>query len=600
MAAAQLFRTAPKAQLPAFLSVRRVRLATGLVLFAYATTHFTNHSLGNISVEAMEKGLVVQKLIWQSVLGGVVLYAALFTHMGLGIWVLYQRRQFRWTRLEATQFVLGLSIPFLLADHFFGTRVALTWFGLEKSYAQELFKFWVNSPGAGALQAAALLIVWIHGCIGVHFWLALKPSYPRFKNLLFAFAVLLPSLALLGYFQGGRRILIEANDPSWRAQHLTPAHVGTVDENARLIAVRSASLLLLAAIGVAAFGARAIRRWAEQRFGSIVLTYPDRAIRAPRGLSVLEASLLNDVPHAHVCGGRGRCSTCRILVTSELARLPAASPSEQLVLDRIGAEAGVRLACQLRPTSDIAFAPLLPPHATIADVRRRAPASSGEARYTVIMFVDMRGSSRLAEVRLPYDTVFIVNQFLNAVSSGVIAYGGEPNQILGDGLLALFGLKVRPDAACRQAALACAAIAANVEKLNQALAHDLNEPIRFGIGLHAGLIVAGEIGYERHAQFTVIGDAVNVAARLQDLTKPFGCEVLMSEEVYTRAGFASDDLPSHDVDARGREAQVKVRSATRAADLASLIAAATAPTTSWPAASGMNRTRGPRPTGLAR
>ena len=94
-----------------------------------------------------------------------------------------------------------------------------------------------------------------------------------------------------------------------------------------------------------------------------------------------------------------------------------------------------------------------------------------------------------------------------------------------------------------------------------ALAHGLHEPIRFGIGIHAGLIVAGDIGHERHAQFTVIGDPVNVAARLQDLTKPLGCEVLMSEEVYSHAGFDPDDLPSHEVETRGREASVKARSA---------------------------------------
>jgi adenylate cyclase len=131
----------------------------------------------------------------------------------------------------------------------------------------------------------------------------------------------------------------------------------------------------------------------------------------------------------------------------------------------------------------------------------------------------------------------------------------------------------RPEAACRQAIAASVAIAARVETLNGALAYALLEPIRFGIGIHAGVTIAGNIGYERHAQFTVIGDPVNVAARLEELTKPFGCEVMMSEEVYERAGFGADDLPAHEVDARGRDAAVKVRSVAKAADLAALIAA---------------------------
>ena len=222
---------------------------------------------------------------------------------------------------------------------------------------------------------------------------------------------------------------------------------------------------------------------------------------------------------------------------------------------------------------------MLSPYATTVDTHRTGAAASGVERYVVIMFVDMRGSSRLAERRLPFDTVFIINQFLNAVSSAVLSAGGEPNQVLGDGLLALFGMSGPPDVACRQAIAASAAIAARVESLNKALAHALVEPICFGVGIHAGMTIAGAIGYERHAQFTVIGDPVHVAARLEALTKTLGCEVLMSEEVYEGAGFGPDDLPAHDVEARGREASVKVRSVARAADLARVIPAE-APTAS--------------------
>src|SRR5277367_6436471 len=216
-------------------SLRQIRLATGLVLYVYVSLHFADHALGNISVGAMESGLAIQKLIWQSLAGATILYVSLLMHVSLGFWALYERRQFRWTRLEATQLVLGLSIPFLLADHFLGTRVSLSAFGLDKGYNQELFKFWVGSPLSGALQAVLLLIVWIHGSIGIHFWLALKPFYPRVRNVLLAVAVLLPALALLGYFQGGRQTLKSATDPAWQAENLTPAQVGTADENALLV-----------------------------------------------------------------------------------------------------------------------------------------------------------------------------------------------------------------------------------------------------------------------------------------------------------------------------------------------------------------------------
>jgi adenylate cyclase len=554
-------------------SLRQIRLATGLVLFVYATLHFANHALGNVSIGAMESGLVLQRLIWQSLPGAVILYLSLLTHMGLGFWALYARRRFRWTRLEASQLVLGLTIPFLLANHMIGTRIAMSQFGLEKGYAQELVGFWVNSPLLGALQAVLLLMVWIHGCLGIHFWLRLKPFYPRVKEPLLAAAVLLPTLALLGYYHGGEHTLLLVQDPAWRARNLSPGHIGTPAQNAVLLDERTRLLVALAAALAATILARGFRRWQENRVGSIRLTYPDRTIRVARGFSVLEASLINNIPHAHVCGGRGRCSTCRIRILGDLDGLPAPSAAEQAVLERVHAGPGVRLACQLRPNRDIAFVPMLSPYATMLDVYRIGGPNSGIERYLVIMFVDMRGSSRLAERRLPFDTVFIINQFLNAVSHAVLSAGGEPNQVLGDGLLALFGMGDPPDVACRQAIAASAAIAARVESLNTALTHALLEPIRFGIGIHAGVIVAGAIGYERHAQFTVIGDPVNVAARLEALTKTLGCEVLMSEEVYERAGFGPDDLPAQDVEARGREESVKVRSVARAADLAGLIAA---------------------------
>src|SRR5260370_6469875 len=176
-------------------------------------------------------------------------------------------------------------------------------------------------------------------------------------------------------------------------------------------------------------------------------------------------------------------------------------------------------------------------------LRTSSPARIGEERYLVSMFVDMRGSTRLAENRLPFDTVFIVNRFLGAVSQAVIECGGQPNQFVGDGQLALFGLATSPQAACRQALKAAAMIAINVDELNQYLNHDLREPIRFGIGIHGGEVIIGDIGYRDHMVFTALGDAVNVAARLQEMTKSLACEAIVSEELRVPAGLPAVVLP---------------------------------------------------------
>ena len=361
-----------------------------------------------------------------------------------------------------------------------------------------------------------------------------------------SFAVLLPALALLGYFQGGRSLIALA---SIRPGELCISRRTASASPGRTLSLASdrnwffgALIVTLAAIPAA----RLARHWAERRRGLVTLTYPERTVRVPRGLSVLDASLRYNIPHAHVCGGRGRCSTCRIRVVGGRADYRTQRGGGGGAGARAGRN-GRRLACQLRPESDVSFVPLLPPQASVADAYKDNQPHSGDERYVVMMFVDMRDSTSLAEHRLPFDTVFLINRFLNAVSSAVIAAGGAPNQILGDGLLALFGLGKGPAEACRQAVEACALIAHNVERLSAQLADELPGPIRFGIGVHAGLVILGDIGYEKYAAFTVIGDPVNVAARLQDLTRTIGCEVLMSEEVYAQAGFSPDALPAHDV-----------------------------------------------------
>ena len=306
----------------------------------------------------------------------------------------------------------------------------------------------------------------------------------------------------------------------------------------------------------------------------ISLSYGNgRTVRVPKGLSVLEASLRNNVPHASVCGGRARCSTCRIRVIGDHAALPEPSQREAFVLHRVGADdPSIRLACQLRPATDLSFFQLFLPHVVSADGHASNPTRIGEERYLVSMFVDMRGSTKLAEKRLPFDTVFIVNRFLGAVSQAVLECGGRPNQFVGDGMLALFGLATSRQQACRQALQAAAMISVNVDELNQFLSHDLREPIRFGIGIHGGEVIVGDIGYRDHMVFTALGDPVNVAARLQDMTKALSCEAVISDEVRATAGLAEDALPSHEVAIRGRNEPMIVRSVAETKTLTALVA----------------------------
>jgi adenylate cyclase len=554
------------------VGVRQIRMVCGLILFAYLISHFLNHALGNISLEALAWGLHYHLLFWQFLPVAIVFYTAILVHGGLGIWALYERRQFRWKAIEPLQLVLGLSIPLLAAAHVIVTRLGYTLFGISRLYPQVLHGYWATASHRIWLTLSVLIVAWVHGSIGLYFWLRMKTFFPRAAPFLLAAAVLLPTLALLGLYQSGRTVVKESADPQWRTANLSPDKVGTPAQTDRLENILGHFLIgYLGLLGLV-LAARGIRTLRERRVGMITLFYGNgRTVRVPKGLSVLEASLRHQVPHASVCGGRARCSTCRIRVIGDCSSLPQPSNRESFVLNRVGSasDPAIRLACQLRPESDLSFFQIFTPQPVATP--HGGPSHIGEERYLVSMFVDMRGSTRLAEHRLPFDTVFIVNRFLGAVSKAVIECGGQPNQFIGDGQLALFGLATNHQTACRQALKAAAHISVHVEELNQFLKNDLREPIRFGIGIHGGEVIVGDIGYRDHIVFTALGDAVNIAARLQDMTKGLGCEVICSDEVRATAGLSIDALPRQDIEIRGRTKPMSVCVVAHAAALSGLV-----------------------------
>jgi adenylate cyclase len=555
------------------VSLRQIRLVCGLVLFAYLISHFLNHALGNISMDALAAGVHFHMLFWRFPPVAIVFYGSALVHAGLGVWALYRRRQFHWKAIEPLQLVLGLSIPALIIAHVAGARIGQAAFGHEKLYPQILYADWIAAPHKMWLMYGVLLVSWIHGCIGLHFWLRMKAFYRSAAPFLLAGAVLVPTLAMLGLYQGARNVARDSASTAWKADNLSRRHIGTPAEQKALADIEDDFLIgYLGLLGLVllARGARALN---ERRGGMITLSYGNgRSVRVPKGLSVLEASLRHNVPHASVCGGRARCSTCRIRVIGDFDSLPEPSLREAFVLDRVGAaDPSIRLACQLRPAGDLSFFQLFMPYAMSAHAHASQLHRIGQERYLVSLFVDMRGSTRLAEKRLPFDTVFIVNRFLGAVSQAVIACGGQPNQFVGDGQLALFGLTAGPQTACRQALKAAAMISVNIDELNEALSHDLHEPIRFGIGMHGGEVIIGDIGYRNHMVFTALGDAVNVAARLQDMTKSLGCEAIVSDEVRLTAGLAPDVLPEQQVAIRGRSEPMTVHPVASARTLSALV-----------------------------
>jgi adenylate cyclase len=546
--------------------IRRIRLGAAFVLLTYLVLHFSNHALGLVSLGAMEAGRWWFLALWRSVPGTLALYGAITLHGVLALWLLYQRRSLRMPAWETTQYTLGLLLPALLTIHVVGTRIAWWQAGTDDRYARLLLVFWVLAPERGAWQVVALTLAWTHACIGMHYWLRSRPWYPRAAVWLLGVALLMPSAALAGFVAGGREVQALARTPGWTETLMRETRTPGPGQAAALTRIRSGFLDAYLGALVAVFAARGVRAlWQRRR--SVRITYPGRpTVTVPVGFSVLDASRTAGIPHASVCGGRGRCSTCRVLVTRGLEGLPPPREAERRVLARVGAAPNVRLACQTRPGHDLSVVPLLAPSIAAAE-SLTTDLRQGHESEVAVLFADLRGFTRMAENKLPYDVVFFLNRYFEAVGTAITGAGGVTNQFTGDGVMALFGIEDGPAVGSRQALAAARAMVESVAALSAELAGDLPAPMRIGIGVHAGPAVVGQMGWGQSFYLTAVGDTVHVAARLEQATKDYGAELVVSDDVARFAGADLSAFPAHDLAVRNRAGRVSIRVVARVAAL---------------------------------
>lgn len=528
----------------------KLRLYSGLILFTYVTGHLVSHAFGIVSLNAMNGTLAYAAQVWWNPVGQVALFGALAVHLGCALFAIYRRDSLRMRRWQAAQLVLGLLIPLVLAGHIVGTRILYLTYGVASDYTFVLSVLWVAYPILGLLQAVLLVAAWSHGCIGIYGWQMTKPWFGRHAPVLLALAAVLPALSLAGYLAAGLEVQAMLSDAQALAGMLASKKLSpeAVDFEFTLIPIVLGIYLL--AVG----GAFVSRAWRlSRRKDRVRVTYPGgRSHVMPAGATVLGTSLANGIPHASVCGGRGRCSTCRVQTGQGAEYLTPASPDEEKVLRRVGAPPGVRLACQLKPTRDLQVTPLLPVSANVTDGFGRADYVSGQEREIAILFADLRGFTSLSERKLPYDVVFLLNRYFAVMGEAIESAGGRLDKFIGDGVMALFGVESGADEGCRRALRAAAAMAEALEVMNDGLAGDLEEPLRMGIGIHIGPSIVGEMGYGAAKGLTAVGDAVNTASRLEAMTKTFSAQLVISAEVARRAGLGEAGFERKDAEIRGK------------------------------------------------
>ena len=371
-------------------------------------------------------------------------------------------------------------------------------------------------------------------------------------------ALLLPALAIAGFISAGNQFLrLAKTDPATIQLLLDDSNT----TEASIVAVGKIALVAVTVhLGLMLFPfcARAIRAWLDQRQSRPFLFYPSgRKIPVRAGATVLEALRDCGIPHAAVCGGRARCTTCRILVSSGLDDLSPPEAQEAAALARIDAASGVRLACQVRPTMDVSIVPLLAADASPADGNTKGELEGSERPITV-MFVDVRDSTLLGESKMPYDVLFLLNQFFREMTKALVATNGHYSQFTGDGLMALYGLKTaNPATGAADAIRGAQEMVSRLNRLNRELRGEMSKPLRIGIGIHFGEAIVGTMGPPGSQIITAIGDMVNTCARLENLTKEYGCPIIVSRRAAELAGLNVDGLKLHDGFVKGRVASVE-------------------------------------------
>jgi adenylate cyclase len=265
---------------------------------------------------------------------------------------------------------------------------------------------------------------------------------------------------------------------------------------------------------------------------------PDEKQIVMRGSeTILAASLREGIQHAYACGGRARCSICRISVEEGLEFCGPRSKGERLVAERLKLSPETRLACQTKITGDVKVRRLVIDDDDIEFTRGIAegprPASIGEEKNLAILFADVRGFTALSERMSPYDVIYFLNRYFHLTSKVIENYGGYVENYMGDGMMALFGHDDVPDAAFR-AVSAGLTMLEEVEKRSRQFEELYGLSVRIGVGIHHGNVVVGTIGAGDRQRITAIGDSVNFASRIESANKRYGTELLISNEVHRR------------------------------------------------------------------
>ncbi|HYH15493.1 MAG TPA: adenylate/guanylate cyclase domain-containing protein [Flavisolibacter sp.] len=264
----------------------------------------------------------------------------------------------------------------------------------------------------------------------------------------------------------------------------------------------------------------------------------DRSVKIEEGQTILEASLLADIPHYHACGGKAKCSTCRILVKEGSEYLTPYNSKEAALRRMISFPSDVRLACQTYVTG-----PQVKLHRLIRDETdiglyitnnfKEDLVNIGEERELALFFLDIRNFTTFMVNYLAFDVIHVMRRLFSLFRACIEKHNGQIIETAGDGFYAVFGFEQTRQQAANDACGAAFTIQKELQYFNdQYLTKHFLHRFDVGIGIHVGRVIIGNIGIGVNNNLTVMGLPVNIASRLQGATKELNNSIVVSADTY--------------------------------------------------------------------
>ena len=547
--------------------IRKIRVYTGVVIFTYVTIHLMNHTLGLISIKSMDNMNQYISMALKTNFGTSVLYTAFLGHSICGFVGLLKRRSFRMPVRDWAQIIFGLLLPWVLLIHLMANGYSTRAEDLKSSYELLILATWIFDTKYIILYNLMLIAAWVHGVIGIVGIIRYSPIYQNKKTAFLIVFWLIPILSMLGYISAGKEMIFNYSTNTAIISEILQ-NANFTEELGQKITSRSNFILkkyplILLGLVLLLLGIYKIRA----RKNPVLIKYPHgREIRIPSGTTILEASRENGIHHVSTCGGKGRCSTCRVRILSDLSVLPERNQIEADIAAKLSLEDDVRLACQLRPIAPIEIRQLVNANNLSITAIERA-SLSGREQEIVVMFIDLRNFTPISAKLLPYDTVYLLNEYFRTAGEAIESVGGKIDKFIGDGIMAIFSKHSSLKDNCISALAAAKEISVGMNTLNTESQDDFNTHLRIGIGIHAGTSIVGELGHGSAIAETAIGECVNIASRLEQLTKEEGCELIVSADLYEKSDLPQEPLRRKDVSVRGKVDPISICIFNEAKDL---------------------------------